>query len=358
MNDLFLESGKSYDTSKGISTLLLQDLRSILLRCGPFDKNSSLEFVFLDSRINSWYNDLPKAESKSEQVDVIIKHLYERYNGIGENALVLFLRVLSDYCVNGDCPQKLAKLANELEAKVYGPRQISLPVVAVTMKYDEAEILIDSNRWRQDFLNTSVDSDALKARYGKQSRDDWLPFGRDLGNIREILQKFVKKNPISKNGEIFRIVFNFHSNEFFSKDPFIRRLALRNLKKRGCLFLVDGISLAHEKLREWFRQGLTGIERESVIFVMSPINPREDFLNKRLEKIICEFYPIFLDDYELDLSPHRGLCIGDQTELMRYLKISLGELNLATSHATIESWQEQFSEFGIHKHGMNAANMP
>jgi hypothetical protein len=343
------------NTFKGISPILLNKLKITLLNCGPFYSNEELRRLFTDSRISAWSSSLPDANSPKRRVEAVIDYLRTKHNQSGENALVLFLRVLSDD-TTGDCCQTLAELADELEAEVGGPRPIFLPVVVVTMTRDEAESLWLSGKLDQDFRDASVNLKVLRTRYGRDSRDDWTPFGKNRGNIQEILQNFAKQNPISENDRIFKIVFNFHSDEFFSIDPSIKRGVLRNLKEKGCLFLVDGISLSNDEIRKQFNQGLTGIKRQFVVFVMSPINPKEDSLNKKLADMIYDFYPLFLDDYEIDLSPHRGLCIGDQIELMRYLKMSLNELRLTGQ--IMEPWKDWYGGQNICGYGMSEAITP
>jgi hypothetical protein len=343
------------DPYKGISPSLRNKVKTTLLRCGPFSSNEDLRRLFNESRIKTWASGLPDAHSPEGRVNASIEYLHMRRNKSGENALVLFLRVLSDN-THGDCPQVLAKLASQLEAEVGGPRPIFLPVVAVTMRHDEAESLLLSDKLDQDFRNVSVDLKTLKTRYGKDSRDEWMPFGKERGNIQEILRNFAEQNPISDNGRIFKIVFNFHSDVFFSIDSSVKRGVLRNLRERGCLFLVDGISLLNDKIRQRFSQGLMGIERQLVVFVMSPINPKEDSLNKRLADMISNFYPMFLEDYEVYLSPHRGLCIGDQIELMRYLKMSLKELRLTGQ--IMEPWKDWYGGQNICGYGMSEAITP
>jgi hypothetical protein len=98
-----------------ISSSLYQRLQQTLLRCGPFDSGRALRPLFFDERLSPWRDWLPEASSRAQRVQLVIETLGERYNPQGENALVLFLRALSDYIPSGNsCHHELAALAGEV----------------------------------------------------------------------------------------------------------------------------------------------------------------------------------------------------------------------------------------------------
>jgi hypothetical protein len=95
---------------------LYRQLESILLRCGPFDRERALRAVFIDARLSPWRDGLPRANNTVRQVRATIDYLYRRRNEAQENALVLFLRVLADQISPGDaCRQSLIRLADDVE---------------------------------------------------------------------------------------------------------------------------------------------------------------------------------------------------------------------------------------------------
>jgi adenylate kinase family enzyme len=99
-----------------ISPNLNTRLREILLRCDEFKTDDALETVFVDERISEWAAALPEANSDSMRVQATIEYLTERRNTKGENALVLFLRVIYDPISPNDAlHQQLKTLADELE---------------------------------------------------------------------------------------------------------------------------------------------------------------------------------------------------------------------------------------------------
>ena len=99
-----------------ISPELYQNLQTTLLRCGAFRRDSDLPPLFVDSRISVWRDDLPSANSPSKRVQAVIDYLLPQANAVGENALVLFLRVLADDKPPGNaCHGELHALARALE---------------------------------------------------------------------------------------------------------------------------------------------------------------------------------------------------------------------------------------------------
>ena len=101
-----------------IPNQLYQRLQSTLLRCGPFEINSSLRPLFVDSRISQWRNNLPSANSASKRVKAIIDEMLKHTNTKGENALVLLLHVVRDLDTSRQdiCYGQLDTLASELKS--------------------------------------------------------------------------------------------------------------------------------------------------------------------------------------------------------------------------------------------------
>jgi hypothetical protein len=100
----------------GIPTSTYHRLRDTLLTCDPFDSSETLRAIFVDNRLYPWMASLPEAESRSNRVDAVIAFLLDKYNVKGENALVIFLRVLGEEIHPQDARyRRLLSLADELE---------------------------------------------------------------------------------------------------------------------------------------------------------------------------------------------------------------------------------------------------
>lgn len=109
----------------GISSEVYQLLRTTLLSCGPFGSDQALQAVFVDARIHPWRKTIPQANSEVGRVDALISHLIDRQNVEQENALVLFLRVLSERMDPDDiCHHDLAHAADRLEAALKGEEPV------------------------------------------------------------------------------------------------------------------------------------------------------------------------------------------------------------------------------------------
>ncbi len=97
----------------GIPSKIHHQLCTTLLHCGPFNNDNELRAIFADARISPWRDRLPKAVDSSSRVTTTIDFLFNRYNDTQENALVLFLCVLSEQISPGDsCHHNLARLAS------------------------------------------------------------------------------------------------------------------------------------------------------------------------------------------------------------------------------------------------------
>jgi hypothetical protein len=95
---------------------LLVAARSALLECRAFETQSELSALFFDSRVRPFENRLRDCSSYMERVDMLIDRLQDQHNLKGENALALFLQVLSERLHPEDaCRQRLADLAWRLE---------------------------------------------------------------------------------------------------------------------------------------------------------------------------------------------------------------------------------------------------
>ncbi len=114
---------------------ILSRLCQALLRCGPFATDDMLRAVFADARLNAWYQHLPQAHNPDERIRLAVDFLRNRYNAAEENALVLFLRVLSEQTSPNDaCHQTLAQLADEL-APMLSSTFVTVPRLSESKPY-------------------------------------------------------------------------------------------------------------------------------------------------------------------------------------------------------------------------------
>jgi hypothetical protein len=101
--------------AQGLPRDLLAQLRGTLLQCDEFSGPSQLRSALVTTKLNPWRNSLPLAESPAQQVDLTIHYLRDKYLVTGENALMLFVRALSDrYDPADELHQQLTELADRL----------------------------------------------------------------------------------------------------------------------------------------------------------------------------------------------------------------------------------------------------
>ena len=102
---------------QGIPGALTRRLIDVLTQCGPFRNPRELEALFVDSRIHTWKEGLPQADSTGGRVALVVDYLYDQYNARGESALVLFLRVMAEQVdVSTACYEQLKAVAEQVQA--------------------------------------------------------------------------------------------------------------------------------------------------------------------------------------------------------------------------------------------------
>ncbi|GAB4162509.1 MAG: hypothetical protein Fur0021_36770 [Candidatus Promineifilaceae bacterium] len=101
--------------NNGLSPEIVHQLSDKLLRCNCFQSNVHLRAIFVDARIAIWGDSLEDGFSIKQRVDNLIFTLQNKYDLYKRNALVLFLRVLSDL-ETGSLKPELLELADQIEA--------------------------------------------------------------------------------------------------------------------------------------------------------------------------------------------------------------------------------------------------
>ncbi len=130
----------------GINPSLLLNLKDVLRRCEIFTDDRHLKTVFVDARIASWRDVLPQRDTQADRVDAVIDCLFDQYNQKGENALVLFLRVLAEQQPPDNALQsELIVLAGILEPELAEatPPVIDLSSSTMDMRFASQKGLVE-----------------------------------------------------------------------------------------------------------------------------------------------------------------------------------------------------------------------
>jgi serine/threonine-protein kinase len=124
------DTSRTRPGSPGIPADLHERLQTTLLKCGPFGSHRELQAVFVDTRIARWRHGLPQATDEISRVNQVVSFLLDKEEDVydldserdSRNALVLFLRVLSDRAASGDaCHRELSALAHTLAQRFRCP---------------------------------------------------------------------------------------------------------------------------------------------------------------------------------------------------------------------------------------------
>lgn len=95
----------------GLTTDTYREVRAALLDCGEISDDREVRAVFGEPRLRPWRNRIPQASSISGRVDTLIDFLHNKGNTSGQNALALFLQVLSEKMEGSACETTLAAAA-------------------------------------------------------------------------------------------------------------------------------------------------------------------------------------------------------------------------------------------------------
>ncbi len=134
----------------GIPYAIRAPLKQALLTCNQFLNPSILHAFFSSTaELKAFYAGLPQANDASAQVDLTLGYLVDQYFVTGENALVIFLRLLSqEYDPSLQQFEDLRKLAYELEKVMkLPPSQLTgaspVDFVIITALEEERDALLN-----------------------------------------------------------------------------------------------------------------------------------------------------------------------------------------------------------------------
>ena len=101
-----------------IPSALIQRLRDTLARCPALESDRALRAIFVHEHLAPWRNRAPEnTTDRADRVNALIAALCDQTNTHGENALLLFLRVLAEQTPQDDALRAdLAQLADEFNA--------------------------------------------------------------------------------------------------------------------------------------------------------------------------------------------------------------------------------------------------
>lgn len=223
-----------------------------------------------------------------------------------------------------------------------------IPVVAVVMTKKEADELFQQSEKIQELCNL-IKKKGIKNitnRYGLV-RDEWHPFNtKKNGTVWAILQEFADKiTIISSSYKVFHVEFESNTDFFFNSANNFQ--ISKNLKEKGCLFIIDAVSMFHSNVYGRFINHIKDIKEQVSTFVISPLDTKQARLNSLLEEEIHNSLKLIFENYDTELSPHRGLAISNRTELNRNLKVCLEK-----SVYMLKPWGIKFEEADIKEKGI------
>jgi endonuclease G len=161
-----------------IPSTLYSELREALLDCGPFRDDNQLRAVFAHAKLSPWRHSVPQVSNLADRVDTTIAFLVGQHRSdTKENALVIFLRVLSERLDPADaCHPRLLRLAAELEPALRGDSPLQRLVQNLREQIAQGEVGLAFDRL-QNYLSASAPAlrdevIGLEERYDRLRRDE------------------------------------------------------------------------------------------------------------------------------------------------------------------------------------------
>lgn len=257
--------------------------------------------------------------------------------GMTPEELPLFLRPkqsldfsghsLSDLDKRKEIGQKLAdKIQEQLPG--IGLPTLEVPFVVLAMTKQEADDLVKRTLDQHftallEHLTKNSSLDQLLSRYG-DTRDEWRsPLCRsDNGEaitIRETIEDVVKRlnDAVLEDTEgqheesIGRILRpQYFSADFTSDDQDARNRTYKELGRRGCVLVVDFLSLFHPKIRQYYDSSGLAQPESKIVPIIVPLPEREkDDFDTLLESAMRQvmFRPFYRYETELDILCEFGI---------------------------------------------------
>ena len=215
--------------------------------------------------------------------------------------------------------QALAQRLPDLEVPLVG-----LPVVFVAMTEPEAASLLAAPPDPVSALLKRAGGSTAKwtARYG-QSRSAWKPFAGADDTIEQVLSHAVAEVNRDANSLQGRAVQpQPYPLDALMRDKTVMWPMYRNIARRGCLVVVDELSLFHEQVRQAFLESPLRYGEQVAFVTLSPFDPaaRSPFasIRKHLDGYLEQATQRFGD-----LDPLCEMGIPERRRLDRWLHRSL-----------------------------------
>ncbi len=210
---------------------------------------------------------------------------------------------------------------------------IGIPIAVIAMIRSEAEELLSLEAFNDPIANENQRRsyarffDTLKChqlenfveKYG-ETRENYCPFESDTLTIRSIIKKIADiVNGMPKRKSKPMIIPQYYSNDFFSNSTDIRERTWEYLEHRGCILIIDSISMFHPKIQSAFLESHLGIHPPVTVACISPINTHDLDLNKILEEEMKKKIKRIFSRYCVGLDPQCIFEIGNVPSINRWL---------------------------------------
>ena len=325
---------------------LFQDCVRAFNDCDEFNSTESLRALFTPQELRPLQDSVPSTSTKKDRVTQTISLLVESNAADGSSALLTFLNLLIiRRDVNDGERLILARLKRQIETILWSGIPVEIPLVVVAMTKGQADELFasggyphfrdDEERKRFEALIADIESSGLARnvlpdRYG-DNPSDWKPYvypydpaPKTVGVLAEEMAAAINAGRRAQADRAEMQLVN-KSEQFFGSNQKIADDAWRELEAKGCVLLVDPLSLFHRKVHDALdRARLLARERVAVT-VISPISFHRVPANEAIEMQVKSLY-LGMERFN---NPAGALCdfgTGDLGSLTRWLFAALRQI--------------------------------
>ncbi len=242
---------------------------------------------------------------------------------------------------------------NNFRGEAEASPSIEIPIILLAMNTIELQELVSYAAFqgypakiRQNFVKFKKHIDKVMPQWQEQYSDTpelWQPFSSSANksNLKSLVMKALTDAQGSK-GAIASFNLSFKNIHTIDSD----RGFLKNLRRDGCVIILDIISMTHTAILKAFHQSLLDAHPDNYVLVVTP----EDSITKEVHKLTLAL-ELCMSDFEFvkrNKDPNEeyyGRCdeISQEVKCQQWLRCHLGEkINQGTKDAGILSKINQF----------------
>lgn len=344
-----------------ISSFAYHQCHWVLQQCSEFDSNDSLRAFFAAPALRFLQNTLPQADDKEARVMKAVSFLTQKRDKDGTLALAIFVNELLQHrSFEEDLYHQLKNLEDQIQRDLVSHELLEIPVVVAAMNQSQAARLLmgdvfeDSgvkiapvSRARFEELKKHLQDHAAAVLSSyRPDREDWQILVREIPDpefvsIRQIVEDISMhiNDKYQKPNGLPTIHLKFRSGDFF--DPLTGARTWYELRRTGCVLIVDAVSLFHPSIQDTL--GQSGLIANDLVamFVLSPLSSFSHPVNGFIQEEINQSLQLIFTRFDEHLDKLCEFGFGGIRSLKRWLSMVVPEVESGILNPKPDPLQKQ-----------------